>query len=235
MTNDPSFVPAIATALQSPTVRSSLFRVLAALGQSEVIEKAGDVTRAFDAFMAEVGCAFARDRLEDLDASFKADLCLWLHRQAANIPAEERQAALEILGRDPDWAGTIQALGSNEHWRLGGFLGIKLFLNEEVVANLELSDDRPVVSVADITPGWYALELDTGLCIWERRVADRDVRWTEAYGRAPFKVAAASGIASEQPTIDETVADGTLHMRVFPGLEHGRLEIEWGQNGRTSP
>lgn len=84
----------------------------------------------------------------------------------------------------------------------------------------------------DVDPGDYCLKLDTGRVLWERRLEAEHVLWTRAFPGVPLQAAADTGGQRRRPpALRETLLGGVLILRVYPGLERGRLEIECNTEG----
>ncbi len=77
-----------------------------------------------------------------------------------------------------------------------------------------------------ILPGCYRLKMDTGRIIWEGNFEKQDIIWAEAYPTQNLRMAADTGQKDQRPTKEVYLLDGTLILRIFPGVESGILEIE---------
>lgn len=89
---------------------------------------------------------------------------------------------------------------------------------------------RPVsgqITIKDIHPGQYRIELDTGRIVWQGDLLDQDLLWQKAYPHAPLEMAAESQESDLTPTIERVLLDGELIIRIYPGVESGWLEIEF--------
>ena len=97
-------------------------------------------------------------------------------------------------------------------------------------------DDTPVArcsfgqpsgtrTIGSISPGQYRLKADTGLVLWEGSLTQQEVVWAKAFPDLDLPMAADMGDSKRQPTQEIDLLDGTLHVRIYPGLETGSLEI----------
>ncbi len=118
-------------------------------------------------------------------------------------------------------------------------MGAKLLDEMDRPASIELvleRDDAPVArcsfeqpsgtrTMGGISPGQYRLKADTGLVLWEGSLTQQEVVWAKAFPDLDLPMAADTGDSRRRPTQEIDLLDGTLHVRVYPGLETGTLEI----------
>jgi len=90
-----------------------------------------------------------------------------------------------------------------------------------------IRENSPCTVFQRIVPGRYTFGMDTGWQLWTGLLGVEDVVWTAARGKQPFGLAANSeeGAPAEPTRVIEVAEDG-ITLRVFPGIESGRLEIE---------
>ena len=79
-------------------------------------------------------------------------------------------------------------------------------------------------SLEDVSPGHYQLALDTGRVLWERDLGEADLLWAHARPDQPLELAADTGEISSPATIEEHLL-GRILVRVYRGIENGRIEI----------
>ncbi len=153
-----------------------------------------------------------------------------LARLSSMAPVEELCGAfrLDVISSRPAWQSEYERFWTEVQvpgeTRSSSRL---LLLHGNVVAGrlvLEAPEQRR--SIVSISPGDYSLMLDTGRLIWEGSLTNRDLIWSEAFPGKPLDLAADTGATQLQPTRQESLLGGELILRVFPGLESGRLEIE---------
>jgi hypothetical protein len=86
----------------------------------------------------------------------------------------------------------------------------------------------PAVSATcQVAPGCYTLSTNTGWLLWRDELRPKDVFWTEAHPDAPLALAADSDRTIESSaTRDVCLLGGELRLRVYPGVETGRLVID---------
>ncbi|HUT60399.1 MAG TPA: hypothetical protein VNA25_21350 [Phycisphaerae bacterium] len=101
-------------------------------------------------------------------------------------------------------------------------------------------DDKPIARrsfhaapgkqvIGGIKTGSYLVGLDTGRVLWEGLLTEEDLIWAKAFPGRPLKMAADTGEDRGQPTRQIPLLQGSVVLRVFPGIECGTLEIELTQ------
>jgi len=87
------------------------------------------------------------------------------------------------------------------------------------------------LSVDDIQAGRHRLSLASGQVLWEAELLQSDVIWACAFPLESLELAADTGEDSDRPTFIRTLLGGEVEIRVFAGLESGRMEITAGKPG----
>ena len=80
-------------------------------------------------------------------------------------------------------------------------------------------------TIDKIAVGVYNIAFATGELIWEGKFTMQDLIWSEAYPGRSFALAADTPGPKPEPTKEISVFDGDIIIRVFAGLESGRIEI----------
>ena len=96
----------------------------------------------------------------------------------------------------------------------------------QLIYKFRFEDSSAKTSFDDMIPGNYQLLLNTGWVLWNGALSAADLVWHEAYPERPLEMAADTGEDHVTPTRVIELLDGELVIRVFPGIESGRLEIE---------
>jgi hypothetical protein len=96
-----------------------------------------------------------------------------------------------------------------------------------VVARIPVQRDPSRLVAGGLRPGRYVLRLDTGRVLWEGQLRERDLLWTKAFGGKPLELAADTEEAARSRTKELALLDEQLMVRVYAGLESGRLEAQW--------
>lgn len=99
------------------------------------------------------------------------------------------------------------------------------------VGHIRLETQRSSGSVSRIEPGTYSVTLSTGWGIWEAALTERDLIWSAAFPGRALDAAADTGNVGAAATREIPLLDGELTLRVFPGIDSGRIEIEANAGG----
>ena len=113
--------------------------------------------------------------------------------------------------------------------------GIELETDGVPVAGYVLKPGGETWSVAGIRPGRYRLKLETGLVLWEGRLAERDLVWSQAFPGQALRLAADTEESAQRPTREVGLLEGAVVLRVFAGVEAGTMEIEFEGRGTNGP
>jgi len=214
------FVPILAEALRGSDQCGSLEKAFMAIERLAQDPDYAVGYRNFIWFMAEV-CDH-RQRLDDHDLRM-----VMIEWAAGGSDEAERWDSLlsRLLERYPWLRGEYEALcQACGHRSLSLRLQILRDGQQIGEVNSEAVPGRHVID--DISPGHYALRLDTGLVVWEGRLDARSLIWTQAYGGRSLELAAEAGESRWQPTYEVVVSGVGVVLRTFAGLESGLLEIE---------
>ncbi|MCY2928054.1 MAG: hypothetical protein NTV86_00895 [Planctomycetota bacterium] len=107
-----------------------------------------------------------------------------------------------------------------------GSVSILVESNNVLLATCTFPDGHGSQTIDCVTSGAYRLTLDTGRVIWEGPLVHEDLTWTEAFPGQALRMAADTGEDRLLPSRQIAILDGSVVLRVFPGIEHGALEIE---------
>ena len=81
-------------------------------------------------------------------------------------------------------------------------------------------------AVDGIVPGMYCVRFDSGQVLWEGELAAKDVLWAIAFPGEGLKMAADTTAGSGRASREISLLGGEIVLRVYPGPECGRMEIE---------
>ena len=112
---------------------------------------------------------------------------------------------------------------------------VMILSNKQVIDSFRLKSVPANHFISDVVPGRYGVQLRTGRVLWEGEISANDVRWTLAFPNRPFVLAAATGPTVSTPSREIVVLGGELVVRVYPGLDTGRLELDVMANGGSAP
>jgi len=142
----------------------------------------------------------------------------------------------------------IQRLGKREEYRRGfsqfarfmeqvardaqsSALEIRVWRNDRQVGTVTITHSKRSGGLVGIASGEHSLSLSTGRVIWQGEIVPKDILWALAFPGRPLEVAAATEPTQPEATRTESLLGGELILRVFPGLESGRLAVELGHSG----
>lgn len=141
--------------------------------------------------------------------------------------SEEKEAILRLCEAHPDLKAELDRLRSELKPLLGprGPLQLELRRGPETQAAIPVPIGVKTISVANIVPGAYTLTLSTGRLIWEGMILPEQVLWAEAYPGRDLKMAAQAGDLGQEATHVQSLLNGELELRLYPGLEAGTMRI----------
>ena len=214
MSNDLYFIPIIARALEQKDAEQSLeeaFEKIESLGTEPQYERGFE---QFQQFMDIVNVQVKRRRLDDLS---KADLIMELITNLATDTfdgsAQDEQRVLRVVKSQPQWKKEYDRLVTEMeelNQRPEG-VEISIFRRNEPLKSFTFMKIPASKTIDNIITGVYTIAFATGRLIWEGELSEQDLIWAEAYPGKPVKLAADTG--------------GEIMIRVFAGLESGRIEV----------
>ncbi len=222
------FVPMIAQALQHHDVNAALrktFRQIRELGSQSAY------AQGYQQFLRLMEEARLRGEASDpIDCAqiLESIMSLFLERAVLLLlqDPKARRPSTE-LSQSPRCEEYEKLLwGVLEAMKRSNASEVTIRRDEVTVGTIALNAQIGSQSVEDIVPGDYLLVLDTGRIVWKRTLSEREVFWRLAYPDRPLDLAADTGESRLLPTVEDAVLLGELILRVFPGLETGRLEVE---------
>ena len=128
-------------------------------------------------------------------------------------------ALAEFLPRRLDSDGATAAPGASQ-------FSVIVTRDGQEIASLTFAGRSDTQSLHGVMPGEYEMSLGSGRLLWEGALTEADLVWTSARPGEGMPMAADSGVAEDEATIDVPLLEGELRLRVFAGIESGRLVIE---------
>ena len=174
-------------------------------------------------FIAQIDAAY---RSNDPEAA----LLEWLLRSSTSLSEEEYAHFVHLLHTvreeheclPRDW----NEHRSNLDTRSADTLSLRLEEGNHCLATSELQPGIPLLMGASLRPGAYRLVLSTGWVLWEARLTKQELRWSHAHPREALPLAAESEHAAvPAPALEQELLNGELTVRIYPGLESGRMEV----------
>jgi len=224
------FIPILARALKrqdSGAAFRDAFGEIQALGQSPEYREGCQQFERFMEAAASPSDADSRDldaMAEGLAQSLIADLV------AGTFDGDphSRALALEFIRSRDSWRAEYRRQLRHAELESEANADIEVRLEDETHGRRSVTVPREggIRSFDGIVPGSYTLTLDTGLLLWQGALEASDLLWEEAFPEEPLAMAAETEETESQATIEEALLGGTIRMRVFPGVESGRIEVE---------
>lgn len=218
------FIPILREALQRPELGRALgeaFARIKCLGAQEAYRSGYD---NFQQFMEAVSCHHQLARSDSV-----RELIVELVTNAPGFSAEQLRAARELIASNPEWQSEYEQLRNqfgDEDWQTVS-LAIEVYRDGLWVGEMILDEPGDSRSLGQITPGSYLLRLNTGLVIWEGQLTDRDLLWTEAFGRKNLATAAETAEVPGPVTRTIDLLGGEAILRICAGPECGGIKLEW--------
>ena len=228
MNKDLYFVPIIARALQETHPQHALrqaFVDIAALGHQPAYAQG---FRQFQELMA-----VSVDHFQTLESLAMRMHVAELAAETADGVQADQDAALDSFRQERRWRAEYEHVVA-ELAKFGGRRRFELTLLDntgEAVGSVRLAGRAGGETISRITAGTYVLTYDTGWILWEGMLTERDLVWALAFPGRPLKLAADTGDTTEAATKEIVLLDGELVLRVFPGVETGRIAIDWHAPG----
>jgi len=110
-----------------------------------------------------------------------------------------------------------------EHLKRPESVALVVEKGDVLLATIPLEGDSGARVIDGIGPGAYRLSFDTGRVLWEGEIEAKDV----LLRGQPLELAAGAGAAPGKPPLELPLPGGTPIVRVSPGLEAGRMVVEW--------
>ena len=230
MTKDLFFLKIIADALSQPNPKEAIrkaFNKITLLG-SQPEYKQGFLQ--FQQFMSEVDKNWGTHSIEpeDMVLGIVRELALQLATGLFEGSRQQEQAIRDLIMSNPHWRDEFEKLcleASKSEAPLSN-LEIVLERNEENMDSIPLEKLPVVKKIAHVKPGHFIVKLSTGRILWQGDLAEKDLLWAKAFPEQYFELAADTGDTDQPVTKELRLLNDELIIRVFPGIESGRLEIK---------
>ena len=226
MPDDLYFIPILARALKQPRTRAALreaFVEIERLGREPGYERG---LAQFHRFM--VTARDAERHADELHHLIKQDLVIEAAFGMSPGGEEQRRISLELIRSTDAWPEYEQLRAELARSEASPSRSdLRLVRGTQVVGAVELVAAGPTASIANVGPGSYELILGTGRLLWEGELTAADCIWSAAFPGAPLALAADTEHAERRITQEIPLLEGELTLRVYPGIEAGRLELTW--------
>jgi hypothetical protein len=229
MANELYFLPIIIRALEGPNPKAKLLRAFQTIEQlgREADHKQGYAQ--FLLFMREIGRQASQDE-EDLQSRLAKTIDPTIVELATDTfrgAPDEREAALAMIHLRTDWRERYEALRAELTETAENAIPVAVIVehNGRVLQTLPVAAPPASTLIRRVKPGQYIIKLSTGRVLWEGMLLGRHLQWNKAYPGRALDLAADSGDAQAEATLELALLEGEITVRVFPGLETGRMEI----------
>lgn len=233
MNNDLYFIPIIAEALRQKDPEGALRRAfdrIKLLGEQQPYVIGFE---QFESFMAVVEAKRSTDHTGLSEANMESTFLTDLATDTFEGSEDERQKALSLIRSQPQWRREYDTLVGEIHWlnRRPAGIGITIFRENREFGSVIYEEIPDSKAIEDITSGHYRVTFTTGRLIWEGQLTEQELVWTRAFPGRPLELAADTAGWKGNPTKYISALNGEITIRVFAGLESGRIEITLTASG----
>lgn len=142
------------------------------------------------------------------------------------------EATLAASSHDPD---DLHSLIETLCLSRNSSIGFMLSDTRKEERQFEQETGSRFAHIENIDPGFYAISLSSGRVLWEGALSESHLVWSEAFPDKSLQLAADTGGAEILPTFEEDLLDGEIMLRVYAGLESGRIELEMKDLNKLEP
>jgi len=228
MSKDLYFIPIIAKALEQKDTEQSLKHAI------EKIKSLGampEYKQGYEQFEQFMNIVTEQVKKKAPDGLSEADLIMELIIDLATDTFEgsdaDRQKALSIIKSHPQWRKEYDQLVAEIKELNQRPKGVEISVSREneLLRSVTFTKIPGSKIIDNIASGDYNISFATGRLIWKGELTEQDLIWTEAYPGKPFELAADTTEREAKPKKEISVFDGKVIIRIFAGLENGRIEI----------
>lgn len=233
MNDDLYFIPIIAEALlqeKSAEAMEQAFDRIKSLGRQKRYERGYG---QFIQFMDITRAHLDKCKAEEPVIKAATELMMELVTGTFEGSDEDRQMALGVVQSRPHWYqeyNRLLAEAESLNKRLPG-IKFSLFRGKELFRSLVFTKIPDAKTIDGISASNYKLALATGRLVWEGKLGEHDLIWAKAFEGKPVEMAADTGETKANPTRQVSAFDGDVMIRVFAGLESGRIEVILNASG----
>lgn len=228
MSNDLYFIPIIAKALEQKNTEQSLKHAIEKIKSLGTMPEYKQGYEQFEQFMDIVNKHVKKKASDDLsEIDLIMELIIDLATDTFEGSDEDKQKALSIIKSHPQWQKEYDQLVAEIEELNQRPEGVEISVSREneplkSVTFVKIPGSK---TIDNITAGGYNISFAIGRLIWKGELAEQDLIWTKAYPGKPLELAADTTERKAKPTKEISVFNGKVIIRVFAGLESGRIEI----------
>ena len=147
-------------------------------------------------------------------------------RSDGEEPTDE-EALLECVTSHPEWKEEYESFCAELEPSLQSiqFPVIEVERDGNIADRISFERIPASGSIKELVPGTYRLKFDTGRDLWEGELTAEDLIWSAAFPGRPLQLAADTGETASPPSREFPLLGGEIAVRIFPGVESGRMEI----------
>lgn len=105
---------------------------------------------------------------------------------------------------------------------------MEILRENQVIESVRLTAET--ITVSPIFPGRYTVRFSNGRILWEGNFTAEDLIWTYAYPDQDISMAAETEDSRQEPVKTISLLDGEIILRIFAGLESGRIVLKVERN-----
>lgn len=139
---------------------------------------------------------------------------------------EHEQNFINALKSNPRWNAEFERIQNEAKACLSpdSLIEVEFIKDDQVFYSFPLSTNA--ISIGHIAPGKYTVQMSNGRMLWEGDLMREDVIWAYAYPEKDLPMAAETKPLDQKPTRTIPLLGGELTMKVFAGLEGGRITLK---------
>ena len=228
MSNDLYFIPIIAEALEQKDTERSLKQAIERIESLGTMPQYKQGYEQFEQFMDIVNEQVQKQAPHDVSETDKImELIIDLATDTFEGSDEDKQKALRIIKSHPPWQKEYDQLVAEIRELNQRPQGVEISVSceNEPRKSITFTKIPGSKTIENIPAGDYSISFATGRLIWKGQLSEQDLIWSQAYPGKPFELAADTTERKAKPTKEISVFDGKVIIRVFAGIEGGRIEI----------
>lgn len=225
------FIPILANAFESMDIEAAIEDAMAEIVR---LGKLPDYESGFRQFEELVG--FGLDELESNPtllsrAVSEVKHSLMVKFALNDLPEQSKESdtLLSVIHSDPELLREFELIKENLAKVQDEYLHVEvqLFIDGKFIQEIVLNPHQIEVEFKKVKPGFLSVRVSNGRVLWEDEVLAESLIWSLAYPDREYKLAADTGEAQVQPTRTGHSPDKKTQVRIYPGLESGRLIVSF--------
>ena len=169
-----------------------------------------------------------QERRARLEKDLVQALTIEVAAEVLEADPDEERLALKTIRSHPRWLDEYESWHSQfrEFPRPARGATILVVREGRPVGTMVLLTIPGSSSIGGLIPGGYSVVLETGRLLWEGKLTDRDLLWSKAFPGQDLDLAAKTDGFPVEPSKEVLLLDGELILRIVPGVEAGKMELE---------